>query len=62
MNVKELYCILDKAIEAGYGHAEVLFDTEARTFGYHMAVVGAAYLETEFMPDKPYLSLHEERE
>lgn len=61
MNIKELYCILDAAIEAGYGHAGILFDTEARTFDYHMAKVGSAYLETEFDPDRPFLSLHEER-
>jgi hypothetical protein len=35
----------------------VLFDTEARTFNYHMALVGAAYCEDEV----EMITLHEAR-
>lgn len=39
----------------------VLFDTEARTFNYHMAKIGDAYQESEFFSGYPYISLHEDR-
>lgn len=61
MTVKELRDFLDNAVFDGFGHAEILFDTEARTFNYHMAKVGAAYLETDIFPERPFVSLHEER-
>ena len=61
MNAKELYEFLKEVVEGGNGHATILFDTEARTFGYHMAEVGRAYLETEPFPGEPFISLHEKR-
>lgn len=62
MTALELFRVLESAINDGYGHAEILFDTEARTFHYHMAKIGSAYLQLEFDPDRPYVSLHEEGE
>ena len=62
MTAEQLFRILELAIHDGYGHAEILFDTEARKFDYHMAKVGSAYLQAEFDPDRPYISLHEKRE
>jgi hypothetical protein len=61
MTALELLKVLQEAVDTGYGHAEILFDTEARTFDYHMAAVGKAYLETGFIPERPYISLHEKR-
>lgn len=61
MTAKELYDFLGTVIFDGYGEAEVLFDTEARTFNYHMAKVGRAYLEIEPFPDRPFVFLYEER-
>jgi hypothetical protein len=57
---KELFDFLERVVHDGYGHAEILFDTEARKFEYHMAKVDRAYLELDFDPDRPYISLHEE--
>lgn len=59
MTVDELFKILELAIHDGHGHAKILFDTEAKTYEYHMAEVKAAYLNTEPFPDEPYISLHE---
>lgn len=59
MTAKELFDFLEQAIHDGYGHAEILFDTEGRTFNYDMAKIGSAYLITEFDPDRPFISLHE---
>jgi hypothetical protein len=59
MTANQLCAFLEKVINDGYGHAEILFDTEAKTFDYHMAAVGSAYLETEPFPDRPFVSLHE---
>lgn len=61
MTVKELRDFLSNAAYEGFGDAEVLFDTEARTFDYHMAKVGRAFLVTEFDPERPFVSLHEEQ-
>lgn len=61
MTINELIKELEAAIQDGYGHAEVMFDTEGRSFDYHMAVVGNAFLETNFMPDRPILYLNEKR-
>jgi len=60
MTVQQLLRILELAVHDGYDQAEILFDTEGRTFDYHMAKVGSAYLETEFDPNRPFISLHEE--
>jgi hypothetical protein len=62
MTIEQLSKILNKAVEDGYGEADILFDTEARTFEYHMAKVGSAYMETDAFFDRPFLSLHEERQ
>ena len=59
MTAKDLYNFLGQVICDGYGNSEILFDTDARTFNYHMAKVGSAYLCTEFDPDRPFISLHE---
>ncbi len=61
MTAQQLFNILEKAIHDGYGDSEILFDTEARTFHYHMAKIGSAYLNNESFPDQPFISLHEER-
>lgn len=58
--VQELFDFLEQVIHDGYGKAEILFDTEARTFEYHMAKIGNSYLETEPFPERPFISLHEE--
>jgi hypothetical protein len=62
MTANDLFRILELAIHDGFGHAEILFDTEAKSFDYHMAKVGGAYLETEAFPDRPFISLHEWKE
>jgi len=59
MTAQELFYELAEVVKSGYGHAEVLFDTEARTFEYHMAQVKFASLETEFDPDRPIVVLVE---
>lgn len=64
MTCRDLCHILLKAIEDGHGDAPVYFDTEARTFSYHMAKVGRAYCEdmSSFMGnDEAWIILHEER-
>ena len=59
MTAQELLNELEQVVRDGYGHAEVLFDTEAKTFDYHMARVKFASLETEFDPDRPIVILVE---
>ena len=63
MTCRDLCHILLKAIEDGHGDAPVYFDTEARTFGYHMAKVGRAYVEpmTWAGEEGAWITLHEER-
>lgn len=61
MTAQQLFKVLERAIQDGYGSAEVLFDTEARKFEYHMAKVGTAFLETEIFPERPLVILQEER-
>jgi hypothetical protein len=56
MTCKELWKQLEAIIVNGGGDAEVMFDTEARTFDYHMAVVGGA--DYEQLP-KPHVCLVE---
>jgi hypothetical protein len=58
---KELLDFLEQVVHDGYGEAEVLLDTEARTFDYHMAKVGRAYVNNETDPEYPFVSLHEQR-
>ncbi len=60
MNVYRLCWLLLKTIFRGKGNAEILFDTEAKKFDYHMAKVGSAYCEKHAWPT-PAITLHEER-
>ncbi len=62
--VQELYDFLAQVIKDGHGDAEILFDTEARTFNYHMAKVGSAYCQPEIwegLSVKGFVDLHEKR-
>ena len=59
MTVLELSEILNKAIKDNYGHANVYFDTEAKSFEYHLAYIKHAFLEPEIDPDEPLLILYE---
>ncbi len=58
--VKELHAFLDELVKAGHGDAEILFDTEAKSFRYHFADVGEAHFDdgksTGF---EPHVTLHE---
>lgn len=56
--VQELRDYLDGLVQIGKGELPVYFDTEAKTFNYHMAKVGQAYHEDE---PTPHVQLHEER-
>jgi hypothetical protein len=59
LTVSELLKVLKDAEAAGNGNADVLFDSEAQTFGVHMVEVSSAYLEpAEHSPDgEAFLSL-----
>jgi hypothetical protein len=57
MTIKELHELTGELVKQGYGDACVMFDTEARAYWYHMAVVGSAFFEDE---PEPHLALHEE--
>jgi hypothetical protein len=64
MKPSELIKVLQEAIDAGLDDTtDIMFDTEARTFEYHMAKVGSAYFEVDELGvyGSPYISLHEER-
>lgn len=61
MNVEELFKILEVAIDEGYGDCPIYFDTDARTFDYHMAKIGRAHVEAVFITDTPFVWLGEER-
>lgn len=58
MTAKELADLLNKVVADGHGDCDVLFDTEARTFNYHMAKVGSAFFENEAY-GRPVITLHE---
>jgi hypothetical protein len=45
----ELVKILQEAIDK-HGDIPIYFDTEARTFNYHMALISRAFIET--LPEK----------
>lgn len=61
MKPSELIKVLQQAVDAGLDDTtEILFDTEARHFGYHMAAIGSAYFEPDIL-DTPFISLHEKR-
>ena len=59
MILAELLPRLQAIMDAHGGDMPVYFDTEARTFEYHMAVIGDVYYEEEPMV---HVSLHEERQ
>lgn len=46
--VKELHEYLDGLIQIGKGSLPIYFDTEARTFNYHMAKIGGASYDPEY--------------
>lgn len=59
MKPSELIKVLQEAVDAGCDDTtDILFDTEARTFEYHMAQIGSAYFEPDIM-ERPFISLHE---
>ena len=48
MKPSELIVILQQAIDAELdAETDIMFDTEARTFNYHMAKIGRAYFNRE---------------
>jgi hypothetical protein len=59
--VKELFGFLEQLVKDGHGDAIIMFDTEARTFEYHMAKIGRAYHDKEMSESVGYdfVSLHE---
>ena len=61
MKPSELIKVLQEAVDAGLDDETIiLFDTEARTFDYHMAKVGSAYFENQGGMEYPFIDLHEE--
>lgn len=62
MNAYKLLWVLFRAVCRGHGKAPIFFDTEARTFDYHMAKVGIAYCERNWIDDGFQINLHEERQ
>lgn len=60
-NAKDLRDFLNSLTEEQL-QLPVLFDTEARTFNYHMAEIGQVYCEDqEGMGDLAHIGLHEKR-
>jgi hypothetical protein len=59
--VAELYEYLSGLMQIGKGDLPIYFDTEARTFNYHMAQIGDAYYDKEACEavGKEFVSLHE---
>ena len=55
LKIKDLIKILEKAYKE-HGNIPIYFDTEAKTFNYHMSLIGSAYINEE--PEK-HISLHE---
>ena len=55
LKIKELIDKLELAYKK-HGDIPIYFDTEARTFEYHMALIGSANINEE--PEK-HISLHE---
>ena len=46
MKPSELIAVLQQAVDAGWDNTtDIMFDTEARTFNYHMAKVDRAYFD-----------------
>lgn len=59
--VQELRDYLDGLCQLGKGDLPILFDTEAKTYEYHMARVGDSYYQDEKFDGVGFVSLHEER-
>lgn len=55
----ELIKVCQEAIDAGCDDIDILFDTEARTFNYHMAHIGRAHFNGTEITGKHFISLHE---
>lgn len=62
MKLRQLFWICLVGMIRGKWNAAIYFDTEARTYGYHLARVGRAYLQ-DLVGDGSELAvmLHEER-
>ena len=56
MKIKELIDILEEARSKYGDDIPIYFDTEGKTFNYHMSLIGSAYINEE--PEK-HISLHE---
>ena len=61
MKIKELAELLNELVEEGYGEGRILFDTEGKTFDYHMAQIGGALVEFDPVQGGRYLHLWEKR-
>lgn len=62
MTAQQLFDILEQAIHDGHGNALIYFDTEAKTFNYHMARIGSVYDQdmTDFLGEPCHqIHLHE---
>jgi hypothetical protein len=57
MTVSELCHFLMDLIKQNKGHLPIYFDTEARTFDFHMARIGSAFCEEEPIE---HVALHED--
>ena len=60
--VKECADFFADLVAKGCGETRVLFDTEARTFNYHLARVGRAYYQGPEFTGEAFVSLHEFRD
>lgn len=59
--VKELHQFLGKLVKLGKGDVPIYFDTDARTFEYHLAKIGAVSLLPKEMVGEEELCFYEER-
>ena len=63
MKPSELIKVLQQVVDAGLDdETEILFDTEARTFKYHMAKIGSAYFDPKINEamGQSMVTLHED--
>lgn len=51
MTINELFRELELAIHDGHGESIVYFDTEARTWDYHLAKISMANILENWSPD-----------
>jgi hypothetical protein len=59
--VQEMFDFLEQLVHDGKGALPIYFDTEAKTYNYHVAKIGTAYCEDE-EEDVQMVIFHEERE